>query len=91
MNGLIKRELDGRQRQPMEEAQKSRKLIDVPADEVVPGDRIRDRGVFREVAQITASLSERTLVFYLDPAEGLNDRLTVPVLEMVSVWRVCRG
>jgi hypothetical protein len=67
-----------------------RKPIGVPADEVEEGDVIRDRGVFREVAQVGASVVERSLVFYFDPADGLNDRLTVPVLEMVSVWRVCR-
>jgi hypothetical protein len=90
MNGLIKPEVDGGPCQPVAEGRTFRKLIDVPSDEVAPGDVIRDQGVFREVADVGVSVVERGLVFYFEPAEGLHGRLTVPVLEMVSVWRVCR-
>lgn len=66
----------------------ARTHIEVPADEVVPGDVVRDQGIFRQVARIEPRLVDLALVWFFDPIEGFEDQLAVPSLVSVSVWRV---
>lgn len=66
-----------------------RKLLAVGCDEVLPGDWVRDRGVFRSVAEVTASVRSGSVRLRFEPVAGLGDGLTVPLFESVSVWRVC--
>lgn len=68
-----------------------RKPVEVPADEVALGDVIRDQGVFRRIARVEPSVVELSLVWFFDPLEGHSDRLRVPSLTSVSVWRVSRA
>jgi len=65
-----------------------RSLIQVPADEVAPGDVVRDQGMFRRVARVEPVVAELSLVWSFDPVEGYADRLGVASLASVSVWRV---
>jgi hypothetical protein len=66
------------------------KLIDVLGDEVSPGDLIRDHGHLRRITDIGASVIERSIVLFLDPEDGLDGQLRLPLFQTVSVWRVCR-
>lgn len=74
----------GTQRTDMAE----RTRVEVPADEAVPGDVVRDQGVFRRIARVEPSVVELSLVWSFDPVAGLSDRLRVPFMTSVSVWRV---
>lgn len=67
-----------------------RKLIDVPADEAVPGDRVRDHGILRQITSIEASVVQRSVVLFFDPTDGFDDQLHVPLFQTISVWRVSR-
>jgi hypothetical protein len=67
----------------------SRKLVMVSVAEVVAGDWINDRGVFRTVVAVTGSVLGWSLWLRFESVEGLSDGLTVPVSEVVSVWRAC--
>ena len=69
----------------------NRSQVDVPADEVIPGDVVRDQGIFRQVARVEPSIVELSLVWFFDPMAGLSDRLRVPFMTSVSVWRVSGG
>lgn len=62
--------------------------VDVPADEVVLGDMVRDQGMLRRIARVEPSVVELSLVWVFDPVEGLSGQLRVPSLMSVSVWRV---
>ena len=66
-----------------------RQLVQVPADEVVPGDVVRDLGRFRRVVGVEPAVMELSLVWLFDPVDGVTDRLRVSSLVSVSVWRVC--
>lgn len=66
-----------------------RKLLEVGCDEVLPGDWVRDRGVFRSVAEVTASVITNSVRLRFEPVAQLADGLTVPLFERVTVWRVC--
>jgi hypothetical protein len=66
-----------------------RKLIEVPADEVIPGDQMRDHGVMRQVTGTGASVVELSVVVFFDETDGFDNRLCVPLFQTVSVWRVC--
>ena len=66
-----------------------RSQVEVPADEVVPGDVVRDLGRFRRIVGVEPSVTELSLVWLFDPADGVTDRLRVSSLVSVSVWRVC--
>lgn len=68
-----------------------RVLIELPAGEVVPGDRMRDHGLLRRVAGIEASVREGAVVVVFEQAAGCDARLHVPLFQMVSVWRVRGG
>ncbi len=74
----------GRRRVSVED----RQLVQVPADQVVPGDVVRDLGRFRRVVGVEPSVMELSLVWLFDPTDGLVDRLRVSSLVSVSVWRV---
>lgn len=74
----------GRRRVSVED----RQLVQLPADEVVPGDVVRDLGIYRRVVGVEPSVVELSLVWLFDPADGLADRLRVSSLVSVSVWRV---
>jgi hypothetical protein len=65
-----------------------RSRVEVPADEVVPGDVVRDLGRFRRVVGVEPWVMELSLVWLFDPADGGIDRLRVASLVSVSVWRV---
>lgn len=65
-----------------------RRLVTVPADEVVVGDQIRDQGILKRIAFVEPSVVELTLTWHFDAVEGYNDSLSVPSLQSVSVWRV---
>lgn len=77
-------------RRPDAGALAGRQLVTVPADEAVPGDRVRDHGVLRQVTSVEASVVERSVVLFFDPADGFDDPLFVPLFQTVSVWRLCR-
>jgi hypothetical protein len=66
------------------------KLIQVPADEVVPGDHVRDHGSFREVIEVQASVREGAVVLVFEQVAASGARLHVPLLQTLSVWRACR-
>jgi hypothetical protein len=67
-----------------------RKLVDVPADEVAPGDWLRDHGAMRRVTGVEASVVEWSVVLFFDPGDDFGDPLHVPLSQTVSVWRVRR-
>ena len=66
------------------------KLVQVTAGEVVPGDRLRDHGILRQVVGLAPSRIEFSVVVFFDGADGFDDPLCVPLVQTVSVWRVCR-
>lgn len=68
-----------------------RQLVQVPADEVVPGDVVRDLGRFRRVVGVEPRVTELSLLWLFDPADDAVDRLRVSSLVSVSVWRVRDG
>jgi hypothetical protein len=63
--------------------------VELPAAEVVVGDRVRDEGTLKRVAAVVPLVSVNALLLFFDPAEGYRDDVSVPVLQSVSVWRVC--
>lgn len=65
----------------------NRRHVVVPADEVVPGDLVRDQGRFRQVAEVQPSVLKLAVVWFFDPVEGYEDHLAVSSLASVSVWR----
>lgn len=65
-----------------------RRLVTVPADEVVIGDQVRDQGILKRIAFVEPSVVELALTWHFDSVEGYNDSLSVPSLQSVSVWRV---
>ena len=69
----------------------NRTRVEAPADEVVPGDVVRDHGIFRRIARVEPSVVELALLWFFDPVEGCADGLDVPSLASVSVWRVSDG
>ncbi len=66
----------------------ARKPVELLADEVAPGDRVRDHGVLRRVTRVAASVVEQSVVLFFDPGDGFDDPLYVPVFQTISVWRV---
>jgi hypothetical protein len=68
-----------------------RSVMQLPADEVAPGDVVRDQGIFRRVARVEPTVVELSLLWCFDPIEGYADHLGVPSLVSVSVWRVRDG
>jgi ABC-type cobalamin transport system ATPase subunit len=75
---------------PTDNAKGVRKLIQVFPDDVVPGDWIRDGGVFRSVSHMSPLVSSGVLLIHFEPVDGGRADLSVPVFQTVSVWRVCR-
>ena len=65
-----------------------RKSLVVPVAEVVPGDVVRDQGVFRHVVSIAPLVSKLSLLLSFEPVEGHADDVSVPLSVTVSVWRV---
>lgn len=64
------------------------RLVTVPADEVAAGDQVRDQGILKRIAFVEPSIIELALTWHFDPVEGYSDRLSVPSLQSVTVWRV---
>ena len=63
-------------------------MITLPADEIEPGDVIRDHGRFRLIGHVEPSMVELALVFHFEPPDELGT-LCIKSLQSVSVWRVC--
>jgi hypothetical protein len=72
------------------EAAPARKLIQVFASEVIPGDQMRDRGMFRQVSDIEIAAEQSTVTLVFGPVPDCSSRLSVPSGQRVSVWRLCR-
>lgn len=68
----------------------SRRRVEIPAEQVIANDLMRDRGVLRRVAGLGPSMVEFSVVVFFGEADGFEDQLCVPLLQTVSVWRVCR-
>jgi hypothetical protein len=66
-----------------------RKALVVPAAEVVPGDVVRDQGIFKHVAGVAPLVSQLSLLLSFEPTEGFTSDMSVPLSASVSVWRVC--
>lgn len=65
-----------------------RRLVTVPADEVAVGDQVRDQGILKRIAFVEPSVIELAMTWHFDPVEGYHERLSVPSLQSVTVWRV---
>jgi hypothetical protein len=72
------------------EGRSPRKLIEVCADEVMPGDWIRDQGAFRTVTRVAAQVLAWSLRLEFAPLAGFSSGLSVPLFQVISVWRSCR-
>jgi hypothetical protein len=73
-----------------QQAEACRRRIEVPAEQVVADDLMRDRGVLRHVAGLGPSMVEFSLVVFFGEADDFDDQLCVPLHQTVSVWRVHR-
>ena len=69
---------------------RARKLMQVPASQVVRGDCMQDCGALRQVTSVQASESNAYVELVLESAAGRGSRLVVSPWQDVSVWRLCR-
>ena len=67
---------------------KRRILLTVAADEVLPGDLMRDQVTVREVAEVSTSVVAWAIRVAFRPVPGRCRGLTVPLFVPVTVWRV---
>lgn len=65
-----------------------RTMLTLGADELLPGDLMRDQGIVREVAQVSPSVVEWAIRVVFRPVPGRSRGLTVPLFIPVVVWRV---
>ncbi len=66
----------------------TRTSVVVPVAEVVPGDVVRDQGVFRRVVGVAPLVAQGSLSLSMEPMEGYPSAVDVPLSASVSVWRV---
>jgi len=72
------------------EAKPAYKLVQVPAGTVIPGDRIRDSGMMRQITTIEPSYSRCCVELVFELVAGHGARLVMPSAQDISVWRRCR-
>lgn len=65
-----------------------RTMLTLGADELLPGDLMRDQGIVREVVQVSPSVVEWAIRVVFCPLPGRSRGLTVPLFVPVVVWRV---
>lgn len=65
-----------------------RKALVVPVAEVVPGDVVRDQGIFKHVVSVEPLVCHLSLRLSFEPVESFTRDVTLSLSATVSVWRV---
>jgi hypothetical protein len=66
----------------------AREAVVVPVAEVVPGDVVRDQGIFKHVVSVAPLVTDLSVLLFFEPVEGFMNNVSVPMSASVSVWRV---
>lgn len=65
-----------------------RARLSLPVDELAKGDLLPDRGRLRAVQAVTPTVVEMALVIDFADSTDRHDRLTVPMGQSVTLYRV---